>query len=107
MSARSQKVPVSDTGELVGASRNIRPGDIKKPGYQPLTQVDEGKRVAGSIGKLSSSIKGFHALNMFKMLLSQINNNGVPVEGNVDMLPYFKISNEDLEDAKIPDDSPR
>jgi hypothetical protein len=105
LSARSQKVPVSDTGELVGASRNIRPGDIKKPGYQPLTQVDEGKRIAGSIGKLSSSIKGFHALNMFKMLLSQINNNGVPVEGNIDMLPYFKISNEDLEDAKLPDDS--
>jgi hypothetical protein len=106
LSARSQKVPVSDTGELVGASRNIRPGDIKKPGYQPLTQIDEGKRIAGSIGKLSSPIKGFHALNMFKMLLSQINNNGVPVEGNVDMLPYFKISNEDLEDARIPDDYP-
>ena len=107
LSARSQKVPVSDTGELVGASRNIRPGDIKKPGYQPLTQVDEGKRVAGSIGKLSSSIKGFHALNLFKMLLTQVSNNGVPVEGNVDVLPIFKISNEDLEDAKLPDNDPQ
>jgi len=106
LSAKSQKVPVSDTGELVGASRNIRPGDIKKPGYQPLTQVDEGKRIAGSIGKLSSSIKGFHALNLFKMLLAQINNNGVPLEGNVDVLPIFKISNEDLEDAKLTDDNP-
>ena len=103
LSARSQKVPVDDTGELVGAARVMRPGDMKKPGYQPLTQVAEAERVAGSIGKLSSSVKGFHALNMFKMLLDQIINNGVPSEGNVDMMPFFKITNDDLEDAKLDD----
>ena len=106
LASRSQKVPVTDSGEAVGAARVMRPGDMKKPGYQPLTQVDEGKRVAGSIGKLSSSIKGFHALNMFKMLLDQINNNGVPTEGNIDAMPFFKITNEDLEDAKLDEMDP-
>jgi len=106
LAARSQKVPVSDTGETIGASRVMRPGDMKKPGYQPLTQVDEGKRIFGSIGKLSSPIKGFHALNLFKMLLDQLNNNGVPTEGNIDVFGFFKIAQEDLDDARLPDDDP-
>jgi len=90
LSGRAQKVPVDDTGELIGGQKGVRGSDIKGFGYQPLDAVAEVKRIYGSIGKLASPTKGYFGLQMFKVLLQQIENGGTPVQG-INAMAFFKI----------------
>lgn len=95
LSGRAQKVPVSETGELIGGQRGVRGTDIKGFGYQPLDATAEVKRIYGSIGKLSSPTKGYFGLQMFKVLLQQIENGGDPVQG-INAMKFFKIEPSEL-----------
>ena len=97
---RAQKVPVGQYGDYIGALRNIRPGDIKRRGSKRLSHIDEAKRIAGSIGKIPSSIKGFFGAQLFKTALEQLQNGGAPVNG-IDALPFFKISHKALQRANL------
>jgi len=99
MSGRAQKVPVSDTGDLIGAQRNVRGTDIKSYGYKPINAIKEVKRIMGSIGKLSSPTKGYFGLQMFKVLLQQLQDpQRLPVDG-IDAAKFFKI--EPSDDTKV------
>ena len=100
LSGRAQKVPVSEYGDYIGALRNIRPGDLKKPGYKATTQMAEAKRVAGSIAKMMSPTKGFFGAQLFKALLEQIDSPDSTSPSGINALPFFKIDPKDLQAAK-------
>jgi hypothetical protein len=105
MAGRAQKVPVTDTGEYVGALRNVRSGDIKKPGFTKTPALQEAKRIAGSIGKLSSPIKGYFGNQLFKTLLEQIDSPDGTSPNGIDALKFFKIDRGTLEKAKGGDET--
>jgi hypothetical protein len=104
MAGKAQKVAVTDTGDYIGGSRNTRPGDIKKPGFTKTPALQEAKRVAGSIGKMSSVTKGYFGNQLFKTLLEQIDSPDSTSPNGIDALKFFKIDRGTLDKAKAGDE---
>jgi hypothetical protein len=100
LSGRAQKVPVTEYGDYIGALRNIREGDLKKPGYKATTQMAEAKRIAGSVAKMISPTKGYFGAQLFKVLLEQIESPDGTSKSGINALPFFKIDPKDLQAAK-------
>jgi len=78
---RSQSVPVTDTGEYVGASRTTRTGDKEKTGYTRVATMKEAKRIAGSVGVLTSPIKSFFAALFSSQAINEIYPAPAPIPG--------------------------
>lgn len=76
---RSQTVPVTDTGEYIGASRGFRLGDKSKPNSRATKQMNEAKRVAGSIATLTSPMRSYFAALFTSQALAEI--YPAPLEG--------------------------
>jgi hypothetical protein len=58
---KSMLTPGSAEGGYKGGRRNIREGDRKKVNYEALEAAKEAKRVASSIGVITSPVKAFFA----------------------------------------------
>jgi len=97
MAGQKQRVPVSSKGNLVGASRNIRTGDKKKHKFKNTPEMDETKRIVGSIAKHVGAGKAVIGSLYVNQLLNQLSDPNRSTPLNV--LHLFKISQKDANDA--------
>lgn len=97
MAGQKQRVPVTPKGNLVGASRNIRTGDKKKHKFKNTPEMDETKRIVGSIYKHIGAGKAFIGSLFLNRLISQLANPND--QSGLDVLHLFKIGHKEASDA--------
>jgi hypothetical protein len=100
LSGKAQKFPVTNKGDYIGAQRNIRGGDLKKVNYTETPEMNEAKRIGGSIGKAISPQKAFFGAQLANLAKLQYIYRGQPING-LDVLSIFKINSSEV--APLPE----
>jgi hypothetical protein len=100
LAGKAQKFPVTSKGDYIGSLRNIREGDLKKVNYTETPQMNEAKRIGGSIGKAISPEKAFFGAQLANIAKLQMIYGGQPING-LDVLNLFKINPSEV--APLPE----